>query len=158
MITAGTQHKATLFNSDAKLELLEKTLLHTLDELGWELQAWAVFANHYHFVGFSPDAGLGLTEMTRRIHAITARELNRLDGKAGRTVWYRSWDTRLSFERSYLARLEYVHTNPVKHGLVKNATDYPYCSANWFFQNSNDAFYRTVMSFKTDKLNVYDDF
>jgi putative transposase len=31
---------------------------------------------------------------------------------------YEFWDTRLTFEKSWFARLNYVHQNPVKHGLV----------------------------------------
>lgn len=81
-----------------------------------------------------------------------------MDNLPGRNVWYRAWDTRLSFEKSYLARLAYVHKNPVKHGLVDNAEDYPYCGAKWFAENANRPFYETVMSFKTDRVNVYDDF
>lgn len=153
IVTAATYHKFRLFDTDAKLDLLE-----TLGESGWQVQAWAVLANYYHYVGFSPDSGLGLTAMTRRIHGYTARELNRIDGTPGREVWYRCWDTRISFERSYLARLAYVHNNPVKHGLVSSATEYPRCSASWFASNANRAFYETVSSFKTDRVVVYDDF
>jgi putative transposase len=84
--------------------------------------------------------------------------VNKLDGAAGRAVWYRCWDTRLTYEKSYLARLAYVHTNPVKHGLVADAREYRWCSAAWFAEKSERAFYETVMSFKTDRVNVYDDF
>jgi len=31
-------------------------------------------------------------------------------------LWYEFWDTHLTFEKSWLARLNYVHQNPVKHG------------------------------------------
>ena len=33
--------------------------------------------------------------------------------------------------KSYLARLNYVHQNPVKHGLVRVANQYRWCSAAW---------------------------
>ncbi len=84
--------------------------------------------------------------------------MNDLDGEPGRKVWFQYWDTLLSFERSFLARLNYVHNNPVKHGLVKIATRYPWCSASWFEQNADRSFYNTVMNFKTDRVNVRDDF
>jgi putative transposase len=129
ILTAGTYHKAPLFQGKERLDLLEKILLDTLLELEWQVQAWAVFPNHYHFVGLSPQTGLGLKELTKRIHARSAVELNRMDDALGRMVWYRCWDTRITFERSYLARLAYVHNNPVKHGLVVRAEDYPWCSA-----------------------------
>lgn len=81
-----------------------------------------------------------------------------MDNSVGRSVWYRSWDTRLTFERSYLARLAYVHTNPVKHGVVTDAETYRWCSAGWFRAEAERPFYETVMSFKTDLINVYDPF
>jgi putative transposase len=158
ILTAATYHKAPLFAGDERLDLLHDILLEELEKAGWQLQAWAVFANHYHFVGHSPESGLGLKMLTRAIHGRSAIELNKLDGTPGRMVWYRSWDTRISFERSYLARLAYVHNNPVKHGLVENAEDYPWCSARWFATQAERPFYESVMSFKTDRVNVYDDF
>ena len=51
------------------------------------------------------------------LHEDTAEEINRCDGTANRTVWFNFWDTKLTFETSYLARLNYVHQNAVKHGL-----------------------------------------
>jgi putative transposase len=50
------------------------------------------------------------------LHANTARDLNKSDQTEGRQVWYNFWETRLTYERSYLARLNYVHKNAVKQG------------------------------------------
>jgi putative transposase len=158
ILTAATLHKAKVFDSPEKLDMLEDLLLQVLAEKGWRVQAWAVFPNHYHFVGLSPDTGIGLTSLTREVHSKSARALNEIDGNFGRKVWYRCWDTRLSFEKSYLARLAYVHKNPVKHGLVSVAENYKWCSARWFATRANRPFYESVMSFKTDRVNVYDDF
>ena len=88
----------------------------------------------------------------------SARELNRLDDKVGRTVWFNFWDTKLTYERSYRARLNYVHQNPVKHGLVAKAVQYRWCSARWFEQTASPAMVKTIYGFKTDLLRVYDDF
>jgi putative transposase len=96
--------------------------------------------------------------MLRRLHAVTAQAVNRLDGAEGRKVWFEYWDTHLSFERSYLARLHYVHQNPVRHGLVRSAIRYPWCSAAWFEQHAQPTFFRTVTSFKIDRVRVLDDY
>ncbi|MFN7949156.1 MAG: hypothetical protein U0Z53_27630 [Blastocatellia bacterium] len=99
-----------------------------------------------------------MLKVIRHLHADTARELNRMDEKAGRKVWHNFWDTRLTFEHSYLARLNYVHQNPVHHGLVKAARDYRWCSAAWFEQTVPAATINTIYGFKTDEVNVIDDF
>jgi hypothetical protein len=39
-------------------------------------------------------------------------------------VWFQSWDTQLTNEGSWLARLKYTHENAVHHGLVPQATHY----------------------------------
>ncbi len=158
MITAGTVGKEHFFNTPEKLELLEEVLLTTLEKLGWKTQAWAVFPNHYHVVDVSPNDGLGRRRLTGTIHGNSARLLNRLDECVGRSVWYRSWDSCITFEKSYLARLAYVHNNPVKHGLVSDPEEYRWCSASWFASRSERRFYETVTSFKTESVNVFDDF
>ena len=84
--------------------------------------------------------------------------LNAVDATPGRKVMYQFWDTELTFEKSYLARLNYVHQNAVHHGLVPMANQYPWCSAPWFESNGRPAFVRAVYSFKTDRLNVADEF
>jgi putative transposase len=88
----------------------------------------------------------------------TAKQLNEWDKQAGRKVWFQFRDTRITFEKSYLARLNYIHYNPQKHGVAQNAEDYCWCSAGWFVKNASDAVIKTIKGFKIDRLNVPDDF
>ena len=158
MVTAGTYLKKPLFNTPPRLNFLHDTLLDLADALGWQLQAWAVFANHYHFVALSPPAPETLVAFIRRLHSVTAREINRLDSAAGRRALYEYWDTHLTYQKSYLARLAYVHRNALHHGLVRVPSAYPWCSAAWFERKANRALFRTVMSFPCDRIKVPDDF
>jgi putative transposase len=52
------------------------------------------------------------------LHFETACHVNRLDQRTDRNVWFNYGETRLTYEKSYLARLSYVHRNAVKHRLV----------------------------------------
>ena len=88
--------------------------------------------------------------MLTELHSKTAIIVNEADQTPGRKVWYNFWDKELSFEKSYLARLNYVNQNAVKHGLAGIPTDYRWCSARWFEGNAPHAFQRSVASFKTD--------
>ena len=92
------------------------------------------------------------------LHSRTAGWVNRLDKTPGRQVWHNFWDTRLTYQKSYLARLNYVHQNPVKHGLVAVANQYPYCSAAWFERTASPAMVRSIYRFKIDALSLYDEF
>jgi len=73
-------------------------------------------------------------------------------------VWYQFFETRITYERSYYARLKYVNENPVHHGLAAEASNYRWCSAAWFEREANRAFQKTVASFKTDRIKVIDSF
>lgn len=158
IVTAGTLGKIHRFDTKERLQNLHDTLLLALTEEGWQTEAWAVFANYYHFVAHYNSSEPDIAGLCKRVHGATARNLNAEQGELGRQIWYRYWDTKVTYEKSYLARLAYVHNNPVKHGLVKDARDYPWCSAKWFTDRGHRPFVQTVMSFKTDRVNVYDDF
>jgi putative transposase len=158
MITAATLHKQRYFCDSERLTLVETTLFEVASDYGWLLQAWAVLPNHYHFIAQSPENGKPLKPMIQRLHSQTARHLNAMDQARGRQVWFQYWDTCITFEKSYYPRLNYAHNNPVKHGLVTSAEQYPFCSAAWFLSEAEPSFRRKVESFRYDRLTVMDDF
>jgi putative transposase len=160
-ITAATYLKAHYFHTSARLGFLQRELLTTARNFLWEIEAWAVFSNHYHFVAHSPNDSRGarsLSKMLSALHTRTAEWVNRLDKTPKRKVWHNFWDTKLTYQKSYLARLNYVHQNAVKHGLVPVANQYRWCSAKWFERVASPAMVQSIYRFKTDALNVRDDF
>jgi putative transposase len=157
MVTASTLHKEKLFNTEEKLDYLERELLEMLTLFGWRVQAWAVFSNRYHFVGLAPE-NPDITALINRLHGRTSHGLNGMDGIQGRQVWFQYRDSALTYQKSYLARLSYVHRNAVKHGLVTSPEDYRWCSARWFRENATKAQSETIMNLPIDGVNVEDDF
>ena len=109
--------------------MLECYLLGFARQYGWHLEAWAVFANHYHIVARGDPGSQNLGEFIHDLHGVTAREVNKLAGISGRQVWFNFRDTKLTIQYSYMARLNYVHQNPLKHKLVAVANQYPWYSA-----------------------------
>jgi len=161
MVTGATYGKALYFHTTQRLDVLQRGLLKLAAEFGWRLEAWAVFANHYHFIAHSPETVPGaatLRPMLSRLHEKTAKWLNRLDTAPGRKIWHNFWETRLTYERSYLTRLAYVHGNAVHHGLVPVANQYRWCSAAWFERTATPAQVKTLYALKTDRLSIRDDF
>lgn len=157
-VTAGTLHKKHLFRDAPRLDLLETRLLELAVHYHWQIEAWAVFSNHYHLVMRGNPDSAPADDYLRHLHSDTARELNRLDHQAGRKVWHNFRDTRLTFETSYLARLNYVHQNAVKHGMVPVANQYRWCSAAWFERVATPSMVQTIYSFKTGEVQVDDDY
>jgi putative transposase len=157
MVTAGTYGKVRHFSDSERLNVLTSKLMEYANRYDWRLQAWAVMSNHYHFIGFPSDPA-NLKDFISSLHTETARYVNDLDRTTNRKVWYQYWDSRITYQKSYYARLKYVHGNPVHHGIVPVAENYDWCSAGWFKMNAEPSFRKTVESFKTDTLKVFDDF
>jgi putative transposase len=157
MVTAATYDHEHVFRGEVALDRLQAELL-AAREMGWDFEAWAVFSNHYHFVAQMRQGAVPLSDVLHRIHQRTALWANERDGQPGRKVWHNFWDTHLTFERSYLARLNYVMQNPVKHGLVPRAELYRWCSTEWFQRTAPPAHARTVFGFQIDRVKVEDDF
>lgn len=160
-VTAGTYLKLHHFRAKERLAVLHRGLLTVANDFGWALEAWAVFSNHYHFVAHSPpakDSAESLSQMLGVLHKKTSKWINELDRTPGRQVWHNFRETRLTHTKSYLARLNYTHQNPVKHGLVEIASHYRWCSAGWLEENATPAQVKTIYSFRFDRLKVYDDF
>ncbi|MEW6402132.1 MAG: transposase [Chloroflexota bacterium] len=158
IVTGSILHNKHLLFDDVRKSLVCDILFERTRHWGWELDAWAILKNHYHFIAHAPENALTLGKLMRQFHSKTAVELNRLDKVTGRKVWYNYWDTCVMHERSYLARLRYLHLNLVKHGLVESAEEYPFCSYRWFLEKAGNGFRDAVMSQPIDRVEVYDDF
>ena len=160
-VTASTYEKQHYFRGSSRLAVLQRGLLRVAEDFGWHLEAWAIFSNHYHFIAHSPDGAAdssSLAQMLAVLHTKTSGWVNRLDNAAGRKAWFNFWETKLTYPKSYLARLGYVHRNPVKHGLVPVANQYPWCSAAWFERTASVAMVKSIYGFNVDRVQVQDEF
>jgi putative transposase len=158
IVTASTLNKEHFFRGEERLTLLEGNLLRLAKEHDLILEAWAVFSNHYHLVAHTTGIENQLSGFIARLHFESAVEINRNDGCHGRPIWFNYWETRLTFQNSYLARLNYVHQNAVKHTLVSRASDYPWCSAAWLERVATPAQLQTISGFKIDRVKLDDDY
>ena len=127
-------------------------------EHSWQLEAWAVLSNHYHVVAHSPVGGADtLRVMLQKLHSLATKRLNQEDNTPGRTrLWQNYRETHLTFQRSYLARLNYVHQNPKHHGLVPLASHWRWCSAAAFKQAASPAWVKTIASFPFEEIAAED--
>lgn len=124
-------------------------LFQLTEDFGWKLEAWAILSNHYHLIGHSPGAnGESLAVWVRKLHSLATKEMNRRDGTPGRRrLWQNFRETHLTHQRSYLARLHYVHQNAVHHRLARAGSDWKWCSAAALKKAVSPAWLKTITSF-----------
>ena len=158
-LTARARNGLNLLAEDSMKDWFQNKLFELAEEFGWVLEAWSVLSNHYHFVGHSPksesDEGgaVSLSSLIRKLHSLTTKELNRRQNCRGRNrLWQNYRETRLTFQRSYLARLHYVHYNAEHHGLVARGGEWKWSSAVKFERAVTSAWVSTVTSFRYDEI------
>ena len=98
------------------------------------IDAWVVLPDHLHAVWTLPegdaDFSLRWTLIKRGFSALLPDGERRCESRAAkgeRGVWQRRfWEHAFRDARDYAAHVDYVHFNPVKHGCVTNAGDWPF--------------------------------
>jgi putative transposase len=86
MAICGTYLKRHHFQSSERLPLLWEALPRLAAKHSWNLQAWAVFSNHYHWVGLSPRDPTTLRTLVSELRTETSNRVERSrphSGKAG---------------------------------------------------------------------------
>lgn len=91
------------------------------------IHAYVLMDNHFHLLA-TPETADAVPQMMQAIGRRYVRYFNDSQGRSG-TLWegrYRS--TVIQPEPYLLACMAYIDLNPVRHGLVTQARDYPWSS------------------------------
>ena len=158
MLTASTYRKELMFKGEQNLDMLMASFIEVFQSHDWNIHAYVFFANHYHALIEKSEPSTALRETVQDYHRLTAMNVNHSADLPGRKVWFQYWDSSITFQKSYLARIQYIHMNPVRHGLVKSPHSYKWSSLHWFEQTASPTFVKTVSNFDVSKVNVRDDF
>ncbi len=119
-----------------------------------ELNAFVVMSNHVHII-WQPLQNFTPSQVHTTFTSFTSKEIIKLlsihnpelsktmeVNKYDRTiqVWKRrSLSIELFTEKTFIQKLEYIHDNPVRAGLVKYPEEYVYSSAR-FYNDGIDIF------------------
>ncbi len=126
IIQRGNNRQA-IFSSTADYQMLLALLDENAAKFGVALHAYVLMSNHFHLLA-TPATADGLPQMMQAVGRRYVRYFNDSQGRSG-TLWegrYRS--TLIETERYLLACMVYLDLNPVRAGLVKEASDYPWSS------------------------------
>ncbi len=138
-VTARTISGQKLFNEDRKLKIVSEQFYQASEQFCLTLHAWVLLPNHYHFL-FTVSKGKDLRKVIQCINGGSSYQLNKLENKPGRHIWWNYWDRNILDERDFYMRCNYIHHNPVKHGCAQKADDYAYSSYNFYKRKFGEGF------------------
>lgn len=91
----------------------------------FRLDALVILPDHLHAVWTLPERDADFSSRWRAIKSRFSKSLVRVGGEG--PFWQsRFWEHTLKDEDSYRRHVDYVHLNPVKHGLVGRVRDWPH--------------------------------
>jgi putative transposase len=136
-------HGFCILREPANAQVVIETWMHS-EGRDYHLHAWVVMPNHVHLL-VEPLAGNGIGQIVGAWKSISARKILRATASAAggpapgkRHVWQLDYyDRFIRNENHYRAAVDYIHENPVKAGLVRNAGQWPWSSAaEWLRRTS----------------------
>jgi putative transposase len=140
---AGGTYFFTLALADRRTDLLVKevaalraSVSRALALYPFSIDAWVVLPEHLHAVWTLPEGDADFSTrwtlikrgFSARLPKAESRSASRL-AKGERGIWQRRfWEHTIRDDADFLRHVDYVHFNPVKHGHVSNAKDWPFSS------------------------------
>ena len=120
-------YNQTVFEEDADY----RRYLHTLSErtikFGLSIWAYCLMSDHVHYVCVPRDAD-SLAKALNTLHMRYSQYFNNKKRRRGH-LWQGRFYSTILDERHALEAMRYDETNPLRRGLVTDATVYPWSSA-----------------------------
>lgn len=136
--TVVTHRRQLILTDDALRNDLREAIARVRARHPFAVDAWVLLPDHLHCLWTLPpgdaDFGLRWSGIKRLVTRTVAADYERADWRnASRiarresTIWQRRfWEHQIRDEADYAAHMDYIHFNPVKHGLVRSVADWPY--------------------------------
>jgi len=103
---------------DRYKQLLLDILKAKTKKFNLPLIAYAILNNHYHFILKIIDARK-IPKFIGELNGASARAINKADDAINRKIWWNYYDHIIRNETDFFKHLNYIHQNPIKHGLTK---------------------------------------
>lgn len=102
-------------------------------ERSFTVDAIVVLPDHLHSMVTLPEGDADFSGRWRRIKGLFSRSVAAADTRlapdaAGRLWQRRFWEHTIRDDDDFSRHFDYIHFNPVKHGLVDRVCDWPYSS------------------------------
>ena len=136
--TVVTHRRQPILTDDVLRRALHDAILRVKERYPFAIDAWVLLPDHLHAIWTLPpgdaDFGLRWGWIKRLVTRAVAAEYERAEwrnatrvARRESTIWQRRfWEHQIRNDADYAAHMDYVHFNPVKHGVVSSVADWPH--------------------------------
>ncbi|MHB8112639.1 MAG: REP-associated tyrosine transposase [Bellilinea sp.] len=129
--TLVTHNRKPIFSDLEAVETLRMAFKYIMPRFPYSIVATVIMPDHIHAVWTLPENDSDFSTRWRLIKSCFTRNWTNRDKDV--LVWQqRFWEHLIRDEKDLERHVEYIHFNPVKHGLVNSPSDWPYSSFSRF--------------------------
>ncbi len=124
-VTICTDNKEKIFDSEINAQIAVNELLKTAKDLTFRILCYCVMPDHIHVIVSPGESNLSLSKFLNIFKGRTTAVFK--EKNDFKKIWQRSgFDHVIRTEEDLKGVIEYIRNNPVRKGIVENASDYPY--------------------------------
>ena len=121
--TVVTAHRRPIFASADAIAMLREAFRVVRKARPFDIDAIVVLPDHLHCIWTLPDGDADFMTRWRLIKTWFSKH------SAFKNIWqHRYWEHLLRDERDFEHHVDYIHFNPVRHGLANRVVEWPYSS------------------------------
>jgi putative transposase len=136
--TVVTHQRQKIMLEESFRTALRLSIQDVRKHLPFTVDAWVLLPDHLHCIWTLPEGDDDFSERWSQIKSGVTRRVGELyfdpnklsksrERRKESTIWQRRfWEHRVRDERDLARHMDYVHYNPVKHGLVQKPSEWPY--------------------------------
>jgi putative transposase len=141
--TVVTYQRVKLFTNQINMELLNDAFDYVHNRHPFNIIAQVILPDHIHTIWELPEGDSDYPTRWYLCKSYFSRNFNRLSSKPAsfraskgeRTVWQRRyWEHTIKNDKDLDNHIDYIHFNPVHHGLVEMPAEWIYSSFDRFVQ------------------------
>ena len=124
--------------TESEFERLAGAIRERREEHHFLLTAWIFLPDHWHAILF-PRSPLTISTLMESIKVSSTHRINAGRKESGLLWQPRFFDRAVRTVKEYYEKVEYIHLNPVRAGLVERAEDWPWSSVRDYAGNLRGA-------------------
>lgn len=132
-ITNVVHLREPIFRNPSHMELLRTVLREAKKFHPFDMTAYTFLPEHQHIM-FKPTGASNFSQIMQSFKTNFTKEYKAIIGISGpMKFWQKRFrDHIIRDDEDFRCHLDYIHYNPVKHGLVTKPEDWPHSSFSWW--------------------------
>lgn len=127
--TQVTAKRKPLLADRAAVELLMHCFGYVQQRRSFEIEAYAILPDHIHALWSLPDGDSDYSTRWMLVKTTFSRKYREQFEIGAEAIWQpRYWEHSIRDDRDYVTHVEYIHLNPVRHGLAAAPKDWEHSS------------------------------